>query len=96
MGIALSASGDFTRITPFFFRLMLKTKNGGLEIIDQKVINCPHCGKIISMDAFAVKKTLTPKCPQCSSNKSFKNGFRHTYRGKVQTFLCRDCGYRFS
>ena len=36
-------------------------------------------------------------CPECGSTKLFKDGKRHLGSGdKVQRFLCRTCGYRFS
>jgi integrase len=36
-------------------------------------------------------------CPQCSSIKPFRDGFRLLSNGiKVQRWLCRDCDYRFS
>jgi integrase len=36
-------------------------------------------------------------CPQCNSTRLFKNGFRKLRTGeKVQTYICRVCGYRFS
>ena len=37
-----------------------------------------------------------PKCPQCSSIKVWKDGFRSSDYGLVQRWLCRNCGYRFS
>jgi predicted RNA-binding Zn-ribbon protein involved in translation (DUF1610 family) len=95
MGIALSASGDYHPHNPFFLCGAIKTKNGEKQM-GQKIINCPHCGKMISHDVLAKEKTVKPKCPQCGSGKSFKNGFRRTHSGIVQTFLCRHCGYRFS
>jgi len=39
-----------------------------------------------------------PKCPECGSLKSWKDGLRYAC-GKeepVQRYLCRSCGYRFS
>ena len=40
-----------------------------------------------------------PKCPECGSAKTWKDGLRYP-RGNegtlVQRYLCRDCGYRFS
>jgi transposase-like protein len=36
------------------------------------------------------------ECPECYSKKNWKAGTRQTINGKVQRFLCRDCGYRFS
>jgi integrase len=38
-----------------------------------------------------------PKCPQCNSEQSFRDGIRYLVEGiTVQRWLCRDCGYRFS
>ena len=37
-----------------------------------------------------------PKCPECASQKVWKDGLRCTKQGEVQRYLCRDCGYRFS
>jgi integrase len=36
------------------------------------------------------------KCPECSSQKIWKDGFRYTNLGPVQRYICRNCGYRFS
>jgi len=36
------------------------------------------------------------RCPECSSNKLWKDGIRKTNYGGIQRWLCRDCGYRFS
>jgi len=36
------------------------------------------------------------KCPECGSNRIWKDGYRYTDKGPVQRFLCRFCGYRFS
>jgi hypothetical protein len=36
------------------------------------------------------------QCPQCSSQKTWKDGLRKTVFGDVQRYLCRDCGFRFS
>lgn len=39
----------------------------------------------------------TMKCPNCGSTKIFRNGHRYTnYGEKIQRYLCRHCGYRFS
>jgi integrase len=36
-------------------------------------------------------------CPQCKSTRLFKDGFRYSVSGsRVQRWLCRNCGYRFS
>ena len=37
------------------------------------------------------------KCPQCSSERLYKDGLRYLSSGEsVQRWLCRTCGYRFS
>ena len=39
----------------------------------------------------------TPTCPQCGSNKLYKDGLRYLADGTtVQRWLCRNCGYRFT
>lgn len=35
-------------------------------------------------------------CPRCNSKRVWKDGFRKTMHGRVQRYLCRDCGCRFS
>lgn len=37
-----------------------------------------------------------PKCPECTSQKVWKDGLRYTNTGTVQRYLCRSCGRRFS
>jgi len=37
-----------------------------------------------------------PDCPECGSNRFYKDGFRYTNEGQIQRYLCRKCGYRFS
>jgi integrase/ribosomal protein L37AE/L43A len=38
-----------------------------------------------------------PSCPECNSNKVFKDGLRRLSNGATtQRWLCRNCGYRFS
>lgn len=37
-----------------------------------------------------------PKCPECTSQKVWKDGIRRTTQGDVQRWVCRDCGFRFS
>jgi len=37
-----------------------------------------------------------PECPQCHSQRVWKDGLRETARGSAQRWTCRDCGYRFS
>jgi integrase len=38
----------------------------------------------------------SPPCPQCGSDKAWKDGIRETAFGPVQRYLCRNCAYRFS
>ena len=35
-------------------------------------------------------------CPECKSQRIWKDGMRYTISRKVQRYLCRECGYRFS
>lgn len=37
-----------------------------------------------------------PNCPECGSQRVWKDGVRETKHGNVQRWLCRDCGLRFS
>ena len=37
-----------------------------------------------------------PVCPECSSSKTWKDGFRYVQGETIQRFLCRSCGFRFS
>jgi len=37
-----------------------------------------------------------PRCPECGSNRVWKDGVRRTREGPIQRWLCRECGYRFS
>ena len=41
-------------------------------------------------------KNTTPSCPECGSQRLYKDGIRYTKTGQVQRYICRDCGYRFS
>jgi transposase-like protein len=72
----------------------------GDEKVNRKLINCPHCGKILSEDLWKEKKCENQKsavkCPQCGSQKAWKDGKRQTPQGTVQRYLCRECSYRFS
>jgi len=36
------------------------------------------------------------RCPQCQSQRVWKDGLRHLADGKIQRYLCRDCAFRFS
>jgi len=41
-------------------------------------------------------KYESPKCPECGSQQIWKDGIRYNSGGKIQRYLCRECGYRFS
>ena len=43
-----------------------------------------------------MKSTANPKCPQCGSRSSYKDGVRYTRKGEIQRYSCRKCGIRFS
>ena len=36
------------------------------------------------------------KCPECGSQRNYKDGIRYTRNGEIQRYLCRDCAYRFT
>jgi len=38
----------------------------------------------------------SPKCPECGSQRVWKDGLRYTGEGLTQRWLCQNCGYRFS
>lgn len=35
-------------------------------------------------------------CPECTSQRTWKDGFLYSNKGKMQRYICRDCGRRFS
>ena len=37
-----------------------------------------------------------PTCPECSSTKTWKDGTRQTEHERIQRYVCRECGLRFS
>jgi len=39
---------------------------------------------------------VAPTCPQCGSQRVWKDGIRYTDFGEIQRYLCRNCAYRFS
>ena len=66
-------------------------------MLEYKIVNCPHCGRIIPQHI--LNGELTRKkvsCPECGSQSSFRDGKRSTRDGKIQRYLCKKCGYRFS
>ena len=68
-----------------------------MKQMNGKIVNCPHCGKILSPDFLEGKIRETVKCPKCGSLRVWKNAHHRTATGEVlQRYLCRDCEYRFS
>ena len=63
-----------------------------------KVVNCPHCGKILSPDVWQEKTPLPrkPKCCRCGCPRVWKAGHVNTESGKVQRYECKQCGYQAS
>jgi len=43
-----------------------------------------------------VLRDIAPSCPECTSQRVWRDGTRRTRHGDVQRYLCRACGYRFS
>ncbi|MGB9760751.1 MAG: IS1/IS1595 family N-terminal zinc-binding domain-containing protein, partial [Thermoproteota archaeon] len=37
-----------------------------------------------------------PTCPNCGSQRTWKDGLRYTINGNIQRYVCRECGTRFS
>jgi len=42
------------------------------------------------------KAELIIRCPQCGSEKTWRDGIRYSGFGQIQRYVCRRCGYRFS
>jgi DNA-directed RNA polymerase subunit RPC12/RpoP len=62
--------------------------------MEQKIINCSHCSKIIPeiiIKGDSARKVVT--CPDCGSQRNCKDGMR---QGKFQRYLYLECGRRFS
>ena len=47
--------------------------------MEQKIINCPHCGKIIPKNILNgdLKREIV-NCPECGSPRNYKDGLRYT------------------
>lgn len=41
-------------------------------------------------------RSKEPNCPECASQRVWRDGLRRTAYGDVQRWICRECGYRFS
>ena len=47
--------------------------------------------------ALAMRSAQPPiRCPECDSERTWKDGLRWTSTGAIQRYLCRRCGFRFS
>ena len=44
----------------------------------------------------ADRTSQPPKCPECGSTKVWRDGTRRVESGRVQRYLCRECGFRFT
>jgi len=54
----------------------------------------PNKGKSESADGSA---DISPQCPKCGSKKLWRDGNTCTiFHDRIQRWLCRECGYRFS
>ncbi len=65
----------------------------------QRVMNCPHCGRILPREYWPEKSQVNKqggRCPRCGSNKSWKDAKRYTTSGVFQRYYCRECGRGFS
>jgi DNA-directed RNA polymerase subunit RPC12/RpoP len=64
--------------------------------MENKIFNCPHCGKIIPHWALNPEsKRETVACPNCGSTKNYKDGKRKTANHIIQRYICCNCGHRF-
>lgn len=59
----------------------------------RKLVNCPHCGKILSEDFLKGVRKKKVKCPRCGSERNCKDGKADW---DIQRYLCKDCCTRFS
>jgi transposase-like protein len=83
-----------------FYESMLKWTGGDL--------NLSSSGDFTRITPFSLKsaknslgdeymlKEKTVTCPECGSQRSFKDGIRYTCTGEIQRYICRDCAYRYS
>lgn len=52
--------------------------------------------KVGKLDLGQGSTGTSPPCPECGSQRTWKDGRRQTNNGVLQRYLCRDCGYRFT
>jgi integrase/DNA-directed RNA polymerase subunit RPC12/RpoP len=76
--------------------LIAETEKEGFHIesiLDRKRFNNGKLGVHVQSHP---SKQPQLKCPECGSQKLFKDGLRYLKDRTVQRWLCRNCGYRFS
>ena len=96
-------SGGLSRIFPLFSLLIwarVGSRFGGEKVTFENMVECPKCGYYFNVCSVEekvpepVEKVV--RCPECGSERVYKDGIRYTASGEVQRYLCRDCTYRFS
>lgn len=66
------------------------------RILDKKRLNNGKLGQRAPQSQQLPDQPLPERCPECGSQKLYRDGWRHTPQGRIQRFLCRNCAYRFS
>src|SRR3990170_3545992 len=88
MGIEPSLSGGHRHFHGFFAAFFPFFPSQGKSIglprrvwrkvkkMNRKIVNCPHCGKILSPDIWEEKSSMIqkPACPRCHSQRVWKSG----------------------
>ncbi len=65
--------------------------------IEKSVFGTKASSKSCKLEPTESSGVASPLCPQCKSQKVWRDAFRYTvYGDKIQRWLCRDCGLRFS
>ena len=68
-------------------------------MVNKKVMNCPHCGKVLPGEFWHEKSQADKpivKCPRCGSIRNRKDAKRYMPSGAIQRYYCVNCGRRFS
>jgi DNA-directed RNA polymerase subunit M/transcription elongation factor TFIIS len=74
---------------------MVKAEAGGKAAFPKRLRFTKTPNSDLSLGRQPLKR-IQP-CPECGSKRLYKDGKRKISNGeKVQRWLCRDCGYRFS
>ncbi len=64
-----------------------------------KVMNCPHCGKVLPKEFWHEPDSMdrpVVKCSQCGSIRNVRDGKECIKSGVFQRYHCIDCGRRFT